>query len=172
MRSLDGGSTWAAVTPTLHEDVHRVAACPSAPHRVYANTARAVYVSDDRGQSWHDRGADLGHAYGREIAVHPDRPDVLLATVSDGPHGENVHGRLWWSDNAGESWQPVGGDFPATTPDNIDTYHVTFDATGTAWAAVRSVLYRSDDLGQHWTNYRDLGTPIRLLHAQTTVGGL
>jgi photosystem II stability/assembly factor-like uncharacterized protein len=172
MRSLDGGSTWAAVTPTLNEDVHRVAACPSAPNRVYANTARAVYVSEDRGQSWHDRGVGLGHAYGREVAVHPDQPDVLLATVSDGPHGENVHGRLWRSGNAGESWQPVGGEFPASTPDNIDTYHVTFDAAGTAWAAVGSVLYRSGDLGQRWTSYRDLGTPIRLLHARTATANL
>jgi photosystem II stability/assembly factor-like uncharacterized protein len=167
MRSLDAGDTWEPVTPTLHEDVHRVAACPSAPRRVYANTARAVYVSDDQGRSWQDRGAGLGHAYGREIAVHPHRPDVLLATVSDGPHGENVHGRLWFSENAGQSWQPAGGEFPDSTPSNIDTYHVTFDASGIAWASVGPTLYRSEDLGRTWRRYWEADSSIRLLHSST-----
>ena len=166
MRSLDGGTTWEPVTPTLNVDVHRVAACPAAPERVYANTARAVYVGDDRGESWSTRGDGLAHAYGREIAVHPEQPDVLLATISDGPHGADVHGRLLASLDAGLSWQPVTGDFPGSVPENIDTHHVAYDLSGTAWACVGPGLYRSDDRGLGWVRHCQLSAPIRLLHVR------
>ena len=55
MRSADWGETWEPVTPDLHDDVHQVATSPRDDDRVYANTARAVYVSEDRGRSWSHR---------------------------------------------------------------------------------------------------------------------
>ena len=51
MRSPDWGETWEPVTPTLHEDVHQVSTCGASLKRVYANTYRAVYISEDRGHS-------------------------------------------------------------------------------------------------------------------------
>lgn len=51
MRSPDNGETWEPVTPTLNEDVHQVDTTPASSKHVYANTARGVYVSSDRGQT-------------------------------------------------------------------------------------------------------------------------
>ncbi|MBN1401222.1 MAG: hypothetical protein JXA74_10320, partial [Anaerolineae bacterium] len=67
MRSPDRGQNWEPVTPTLHEDVHQVATTPACNERVYANTYKAVYVSDDRGRSWSHRAAGLGERYGRAM---------------------------------------------------------------------------------------------------------
>lgn len=150
MRSADRGATWEPVTPTFNEDVHRVATCPADDERVYADTARAVFVSYDRGRSWEDRGKDLGNRYGRCITVHPEDPDLILATVSDGPHGDNVHGQLWRSEDAGRNWTHVADPFPANTRDNIDTYHVAFDTAGTAWAVVDDRLYIGRDRANRW----------------------
>ena len=80
MRSEDGGMTWEPVNPHLHEDVHQVATCPAAPDRVYANTANAIYVSEDCGRSWVHRNSGLKRRYGRAIAVHADHLDCLLVT--------------------------------------------------------------------------------------------
>ncbi|MHC4986455.1 MAG: WD40/YVTN/BNR-like repeat-containing protein, partial [Planctomycetota bacterium] len=134
MVSADCGRTWQPVTPELHEDVHQVATSPAAPNRVYANTADSVWISDDRGESWAHRGDDLANRYGRCITVCPTDGDVVLATVSDGPHGQNVHGELWRTDNVGKTWQHVTDGFPASTADNINTYHVAFETADRAWA--------------------------------------
>lgn len=150
MRSGDSGQTWQPVTPDLNEDVHQVATCPAAPDRIYANTARGVYVSEDRGNSWQHRAEDLGCRYGRAVAVAPEDPDLLLATVSDGPHGDDVHGQLWRSEDCGRSWQQVKDGYPSSTPQNINTHHVTFDADGAAWALADDTLHVGRDRATRW----------------------
>lgn len=149
MRSPDLGTCWEPVTPDLHEDVHQVATCPAAPKRVYANTADAVFVSEDRGDSWTRRADGLPARYGRAIAVHPQDPDCLLASVSNGPHGDAA-GKLYRSTNGGRTWSHVTEGFPATVAGNIDTYHLAFDAAGHAWAVVGPDLLRSKDGGIAW----------------------
>ncbi|MGB2755442.1 MAG: hypothetical protein WBD75_10660 [Phycisphaerae bacterium] len=166
MRSPDGGLTWEPVTPDLNEDVHQVATCPAAPERVYANTARAFYLSEDRGRSWQHRAADLQERYGRCVAVHPARPDLVLVTVSDGPHGDDVHGMLYRTEDAGRSWTHVTGGFPASTAKNIDTYHVAFSPAGVAFAVVGPALYASRDCGATWRRTWKAPESIRMLAAR------
>lgn len=153
MRSPDLGVNWEPVKPELHRDVHQVATHPEAGDgsaRLCANTAHAVYISDDHGDSWRYAGAGLGGRYGRAIALHPGDPDRILASVSDGPHGDNVHGELHVTANGGRSWRKAGGEFPESTTENINTFQVAFDRHGTAWAAVRNRLYVSVDGGAVW----------------------
>jgi len=161
MRSPDWGESWEPVTPELHEDVHQVATCPQSNRRVYANTFRAVYISEDRGQSWLHRADDLGGRYGRAIVAHPEDPDCLLATVSDGPHGANVHGQLYRSEDAGRTWVHIGEGFPSATKENIDTFHVAFSSEGTAWAVVDRTLYIGRDHARQWEPFWE--APERIL---------
>ena len=159
MRSSDGGESWAPVTPDLHEDVHQVATSPRREKRVYANTANAVYISEDRGGSWEHRAVGLSARYGRAIAVHPEDPDCLLASVSTGP-GRNAEGKLYRSEDAGRAWTHAAEGFPATTRGNIDTFHIAFSSAGTAWAAAEGTLYRSEDRGKKWTPFWETSEPI------------
>ncbi len=149
MRSPDRGVSWEPVESSIHEDVHQVVTTPSAESRVYANTANAVYISEDSGQSWEHRAKGLSTSYGRAIAVDPQDPGCLLASVSRGP-GNNVDGQLFRSDNVGLSWNPVTSGFPASTRNNIDTFQIIFSSDGSAWAAVDETLYKSDDRGNNW----------------------
>ena len=126
MRSPDWGETWEPVNPTLHEDVHQVSTCPASDERVYANTYSAVYISEDRGRTWQHKADDLGQRYGRAVVTHPEDPDCILATVSDGPLGSNVHGQLYHTEDAGHSWTQVTEGFPLSTRQNINTFHVLF----------------------------------------------
>ena len=159
VRSADSGESWAPVKPGLHPDVHQVAVCPAAPERVYVNTADAVFVSQDRGESWRHRADGLPCRYGRAIAVHPEDPDCLLASVSRGPRAEGT-GRLFRSVDAGRSWAPPDGGFPESTQDNVDTFQVAFDAGGAAWACVEDRLFRSRDRGRNWTVEWQAPAPI------------
>jgi photosystem II stability/assembly factor-like uncharacterized protein len=163
MRSCDKGRTWEPVTPDLHEDVHEVGTCPAAPERVYATTARAVYISDDRGQSWQHRAEDLGARYGRAVAVAHGDPELILTSVSDGPHGDDVHGQLYVSHDAGLSWAHVCEGFPGSTKANIDTFHVTFTPDGLAWATVGRTLYVGEDRATRWRQAWEAPEPILML---------
>ena len=165
MRSPDRGRSWQPVTPELHEDVHQVATCPAGPKRVYANTADGVWISNDRGDSWRHRADDLDNRYGRGITAAPGNPDVILATVSDGPHGDNVHGELWRTDDAGRTWRHITDGFPASTPDNINTYHVAFETDELAWAVVGDAVYVSGDGGVSWRQIWRGPEPIIMLAA-------
>jgi len=165
MRSPDGGASWAPVTPSLNEDVHQVATCPADASRVYANTANAVYISEDRGQSWTRRAEGLSARYGRAIAVHPEDPDLILATVSDGPRGENVHGKLYRSEDGGRTWQQVKDGFPESTKGNIDTHGVTFTPDGLAWAAADDTLYVGENRATEWKEAWKAPKRIRVLAA-------
>ena len=163
MRSPDRGETWAPVTPDLHEDVHQVNACSGAPGRVYAQTADAFWISDDHGDSWAHRAADLGERYGRAVVACPSDPDLVLATVSDGPHGENVLGQLYRSEDAGRSWEHVAGSFPGWSAANIDTFHVAFSPGGVAWAAVVDTVYIGRNRATDWEPFWRAPSPIHML---------
>ncbi len=152
MRSPDRGASWEPVTPNLHPDVHQVAAAPGAEGRLYANTADAVFASDDYGLSWEHRAEGLENRYGRAVAVHPRDPDCLLASVSKGPGGGDVQGQLYFSGDAGRTWTRALDGFPEVRG-NIDTFHLAFDAGGIAWAAVEDQLYRSEDGGRSWSGF-------------------
>ena len=163
MCSPDRGRTWRPVAPDLDEDVHQVATTPASDARVYANTARSVYISEDRGASWRDCGRDLRHRYGRAIAVDPRDPDLILASVSDGPHGDDVRAQLYRSDDGGRRWRHVAGPFPASCRANINTSHVVFSEDGTAWAAAERDLYLGRERATRWERVWTAPAPVEML---------
>lgn len=161
VRSGDAGETWEPVHDSIHRDVHQVLTHPDRPERVYANTADGPFVSQDRGRSWQHAVSGLATRYGRAIAVDSEDPDLLLASVSLGPHqGE---GRLYRSTDGGTSWRHVSRGFPPFIEGNIDTACLAFAGVDRAWAAVDRILYRSDDLGESWTEAWEAEVPIRAL---------
>lgn len=163
MRSPDEGETWEPVTPDLHADVHEVATSPADPDRLYANTANAVFISDDRGTTWTGRPDGLSARYGRAIAAHPTDSNVVLATVSNGPGGGDA--RLYRTEDAGATWEHISDGFPRSCEKNIDTFQVAFTPDGTAWAIVGSTLYAGRDGGTEWGAAWEASEALRMLAA-------
>ncbi len=147
MRSPDEGISWEPVTPELHKDVHQVATCPADDNRVYANTQNGVYISVDRGNSWVNRIEGLPRRYGTGVAVHPADPDLLIATVQNGPRG----GGAWLcrSENGGATWTQLNDQLTVST-DRISTGSIAFTSDGTAWAAIGKTLYIGKDRATDW----------------------
>lgn len=160
MHSPDRGQSWQPVTPELHEDVHEVATSPADPDFVAANTANGPWISTDRGRSWQHRAGDpLDQRYGRAIAIDPSDTDRLLASVSDGPHGDDVHGQLYSSRDGGRSWEHVCQGFPESTPENINTGRLAFSPDGRAWACAGTRLFASDP-DRRWQLVHEFSSPI------------
>ena len=105
-RSLDGGDTWMHLETGLYDpDIHAVAVAATEPKRLYASTAREVFISDDLGDSW----APLGISekwplpYARGMAVKTDDPRVLFAGCGQTTTGETGH--VLRTANFGQSWE-------------------------------------------------------------------
>jgi hypothetical protein len=167
MRSNDEGISWEPVTPDLNKDVHQVATCPVDDHQVYANTANGVYISPDRGNSWEHRLQGLPRRYGTAIAVHPSDPDLMIATVQNGPRG----GGAWLcrSENGGTTWTQLNDQLPESI-DRIRTGYIAFTSDGTAWAVIGKTLYIGKDRATDWSPFwtapeYDTEYPIQTLAA-------
>jgi hypothetical protein len=132
IESRDGGESWQAISLRGRADFHVLRA--RAQQIVgYDSSDGRVMVSRDGGRSWRARlfaGALV------DIAVHPSRPNMLVATTRtellrsrDGgrtwgavsettgllawPRRDRLYllapdGRVWWSPDLGRRWQPRG----------------------------------------------------------------
>jgi photosystem II stability/assembly factor-like uncharacterized protein len=147
-RSTDGGWTWAAANTGLDDlRLSEVAASPESRDLVYASGSfGGLYRSTDSGDSW-STVPDIGRV-------------TALTFVEDGSGrvivGEAT-GRLWVSDDDGETWtesMPRPGGGPITT-------FATGAAAGSASivfaTAADGQVHRSTDGG---ISFRDIGDPV------------
>jgi photosystem II stability/assembly factor-like uncharacterized protein len=127
-KSTDGGQTWHEL-PGLRAAkghlwqpgaggmcLHTILLDPRNADRMYvAISAAGAFRTDDGGQTWKpinhglkspyelpDSAAEVGHCV-HNIALHPDRPDVLFM---------QKHWDVMRSDNCGDVWHEVSGNLP------------------------------------------------------------
>lgn len=170
-RSGDGGSTWEPANsgiqaawlpedqrfPEFGQCVHRVAAHPSRPDRLYAQNHFGVYRSDDGGGSWETIESGLPSTFGFPIAVHPRRPETLYCfpLVADEnrvpPDGRC---RVYRSEDAGASWEPLSAGLPegpyyaAVLRDAMCT--TAADPPGVYFGTRLGEVFGSVDGGESW----------------------
>jgi photosystem II stability/assembly factor-like uncharacterized protein len=149
-RSQDGGDTWTHVEAGLYDpDIHAMAIAATTPTRVFASTARELFVSEDRGEKWQPLGVKTKWPlpYARGIAVKADDPAVLYAGCGETTTGEKGH--VLRSTDAGQTWEslklPVDANSTiwglATHPADPDRI-LAFSLFGE--------VYVSDDAGESW----------------------
>ncbi|MCJ7524249.1 MAG: hypothetical protein MUP71_03385, partial [Candidatus Aminicenantes bacterium] len=87
-RSDNFGRTWQNISSgipfgpvnVMREDVRD-------PDTIYLGTDSAVFISRDRGQSWHVLGGNLPTLYVHDLVIHPRDNIIVIAT----------HGRGMWA---------------------------------------------------------------------------
>jgi photosystem II stability/assembly factor-like uncharacterized protein len=107
-RSLDGGDNWTHLETGLYDpDVHAVTIAPTQPKRLYASTAREMFVSQDLGDTWQPLGIKdkWPLPYARGMAVKADDPTVLFAGCGETTTGEKGH--VLRTTNFGETWEAL-----------------------------------------------------------------
>ncbi len=168
-RSTDGGASWSPANvgikayffpdpwPEFGQCVHKVAAHPAAPGRLFAQNHHGVYRSDDGGDRWVSIAEGLPADFGFPVVVHPHDPDTVYVfpLVADGaripPDGR---ARVWRSSDAGATWTPSARGLPdgfyaavmrdAMTTDQGEPAGIYLGARdGTVWCSL--------DDGESWT---------------------
>ncbi len=94
----DGGRRWdRVVTAEVLSDVESLAVHSEKPDRLYAGTAKGVWLSEDGGKHWVLPERGLPHPTAG-VALPPWRPDQLFATTLEG---------IFVGTDDGTGWEPL-----------------------------------------------------------------
>ena len=89
-RTYDRGETWNPANagikvsfapdplPEFGQCVHKIAAHPDAPNRMFAQNHGGVYRSDNGGDQWTSIADGLPSDFGFPIVVHPRKPETVF----------------------------------------------------------------------------------------------
>jgi hypothetical protein len=168
-RTYDGGESWRPANvgikayffpdpwPEFGQCVHKVAAHPAVPDRLFAQNHHGVYRSDDGGDHWVSIAEGLPADFGFPIVVHPHDPETVYVfpLVADGqrvPPGGRA--RVWRSTDAGESWTESSSGLPdgfwsAVMRDAMCTDQA--DQAGVYLGARDGSVFASLDDGESWS---------------------
>ena len=149
-RSLDGGDSWVHVKTGLYDpDIHAMAIAATAPKRVFASTARELFVSDNLGDTW--QALDIREKwplpYARGLAVKPDDPGVLFAGCGETTTGETGH--VLRTADCGESWEIL----PLPTRPNATVWGLATHPAAPGRVVAFTLfgeVYVSEDAGASW----------------------
>lgn len=170
-QTSDGGATWSPRNQGIRADflpedqrypefgqcVHKVTRHPSAPDRLFLQNHGGVYRSDDHGGSWQSIADGLPVDFGFPVVVHPHEPDTVYVFPlggGDRRYPPNAEARVWRSQDAGSSWEPLGEGLP-------DSFYVAVmrdamaaddhDRAGLYLGARNGAVWGSADAGESWT---------------------
>ncbi len=132
--SRDGAKTFAAENsgvgagyqpirfPEFGQCVHKIAAHPDRPERLYMQNhggweedpTIGVLRSDDGGRNWTSIANGLPSDFGFPIAVHPHDADTVYVVPLEASTRTCPGGRpaVWRSENAGKKWQKLTDGLP------------------------------------------------------------
>ncbi|HEX3885743.1 MAG TPA: hypothetical protein VHW66_24045 [Stellaceae bacterium] len=149
-RSMDGGDTWTQLKTGLYDpDIHAVAIAPTEPKRLYASTARELFVSSNLGDTWEslDIREKWPLPYARGIAVKADEPGVLFAGCGEGTTGEKGH--VLRTTDFGDTWEtlPLPSQ-PNATMWGLATHPA--DANRIVAFSLFGEVYVTEDAGTSW----------------------
>jgi photosystem II stability/assembly factor-like uncharacterized protein len=149
-RSMDGGDTWTHLKAGLYDpDIHAVTIAPTEPKRLYASTAREMFVSSNLGDTWEslDIREKWPLPYARGIAVKADDPRVLFAGCGEGTTGEKGH--VLRTVDFGETWETL----PLPTQPNATMWGLAThpaDADRIVAFSLFGEVYVTQDAGTSW----------------------
>jgi hypothetical protein len=169
-QTRDGGATWEPANhgikakfmsdpdPEFGQCVHKLAAHPDVPERMFAQNHHGVYRTDDGGAIWKSIADGLPSDFGFPIVVHPHEPETvyvfpLIADANRIPPDATC--RVFRSRDAGATWEPLTKglpDVPSYAPVLRDALCVDQGSPAGVYLGTRDgCVYASADAGDTWT---------------------
>ena len=167
----DAGETWSQrgygmraehVPPELTndpiaQDVHCLAQCRAAPHRMWVQHHNGIFVSSDEGQNFTELMDVKPSAFGFPVVVHPREPDTawFVPEIKDEKRIP-VDGKLVVSRtrDGGKTFETLTKGLPQSHAYDVVYRHaLALDETGDrlAMGSTTGGLWVSEDQGDSWT---------------------
>lgn len=166
LKSTDGGKSWTLLDDNFDCDVHTIVIDPSdARHLLIATggngarsgdaPGRALYTSEDAGQSWTPAAMNFTNEYSVPLTVDPFDPKLVYSAVANGPPGgwrrrdSGAESTFIRSADGGKSWEGVEDGIAAA--DFPEVIVADEEISGRLYAGCRNGnFYASDDSGESW----------------------
>jgi photosystem II stability/assembly factor-like uncharacterized protein len=173
----------AAFQPDLHPEfgqcVHKIAAHPSEPKRLYMQNHGGfpevpdcgVLRSDDGGKSWRSIAKGLPSDFGFPICVHPHDADTVYVLPLEGMTrtAPDAKPAVWRSENGGASWSALRQGLPKKDSYFTvlrDAMDVDEGKRPSVWfGTTTGQLWRGHDGGEKWECVADSLPPIHCVKA-------
>jgi photosystem II stability/assembly factor-like uncharacterized protein len=169
MKTTDGGATWVLLDNGVDADAHMLVSRKDDPKRLLLSTGghshrlgeapgRALYRSENGGESWSPMGLEFDQEYSIPMVVNPKNEDIVYSALAYGNPGswrqrESGAGTaLIRSKDGGATWQKL------EEPPEISCYYaeaITMDPSepDNVFVATRAGhLFGSKDGGDTWTS--------------------
>ena len=117
IRSADGGESWENIIEGTEFDSHTVTILPGDSDVIISASGTGLYRSADDGRNFAKCDTGIEHPYLINVAVHPDRPNVLFTAGAKVPppkwgQPDGPGGAFYRSDDAGLNWRMLTGGLP------------------------------------------------------------
>lgn len=169
LKSTDSGRSWKLLNRGLDADVHTIVIDPRNPNALFIATGghdyrkgitagRALYMSQDGGESWMPTAMDFPHEYSVPLVMHPKNPDVLYSALAKGQPGQwrkrptGAESIIIRTLDGGKHWQQLNGNISEISKNFAEAIAIDESDPDRLYVALRSGdLYASDDSGESWT---------------------
>jgi len=168
VKSADGGASWRILNRGLDADVHTIVVNPENTKRLLIATGghdyrrgvapgRALYMSEDGGESWTPTATDFAQEYSVPLALHPKNPDVIYSAIANGPPGQwrgrpkGAESLVIRTKDGGRKWEPLNGRLSDTGRSFAEA--IAFDESNPDHIYLglkNGEIYMSEDGGDSW----------------------
>jgi photosystem II stability/assembly factor-like uncharacterized protein len=167
IKSTDGGATWKLLDQGLDADVHSICIDPQQPQRMYIATGgdfyrqgkspgRALYMSEDSGESWSPFAMNFEEDYAVPLVMHPEKADIIYSALAKGSPGHwrrptGAECLVIRTEDGGKSWQKLGSEVTDGGKKFVEVLVIDKTNPDHIYAAVRTgEIYASQDGGDSW----------------------
>jgi len=169
LKSTNSGASWKLLNKGLDADVHTIVIDPRNTNRLFIATGghdyrngkasgRALYMSEDAGESWVPTAKDFSQEYSVPLVMHPKNPDILYSAVANGQPGQwrkratGAESLIIRTKDGGRHWEKVNGKLSEISKNFAEAIVIDESGPNHLYAASRSGdLYLSQDGGEGWT---------------------
>ncbi len=181
-RSADGGAIWRLTGQGLRaeymppdmafdlkaQDVHRLAACASAPDIVWCQHHNGMFRSTDAGETFSEIKNVQPSVFGFALGVHPHDPNTawFVPAIKDELRiPVDCKLVVTQTTDAGRTFTAHADGLPGMSYDLIYRHCLDVNADGTRLAigSTTGNLWVSDDAGRHWSQIHGHLSPIAAL---------